>query len=61
MHQLLDPTGARSSDPFDRSIDVLISRIRRKFRDSDGEDIIRAIRNGGYQFSAAFEAFVIPS
>jgi two-component system OmpR family response regulator len=50
--QLLDLTGGRHSDPFDRSIDVLMSRIRRKLRDSGGEDAIKTVRNGGYQFSA---------
>jgi two-component system, OmpR family, response regulator len=50
--QLLDLTGGRHSDPFDRSIDVLMSRIRRKLRDGGGEDAIKTVRNGGYQFSA---------
>ncbi|MFH1342043.1 MAG: response regulator transcription factor [Pseudomonadota bacterium] len=53
--QLLDFTGGRNSDPFDRSIDVLMSRIRRKLRDSGGEDVIKTVRNGGYQFSSPVE------
>lgn len=53
--QLLDLTGGRNSDPFDRSIDVLMSRIRRKLRDNGGEDVIKTVRNGGYQFSATVE------
>jgi len=53
--QLLDFTSGRNSDPFDRSIDVLMSRIRRKLRDSGGEDVIKTVRNGGYQFSAPVE------
>jgi two-component system, OmpR family, response regulator len=50
--QLLDLTGGRNSDPFDRSIDVLMSRIRQKLRVNGGTDLIKTIRNGGYQFSA---------
>jgi two-component system, OmpR family, response regulator len=53
--QLLDLTGGRNSDPFDRSIDVLMSRIRRKLRDNGGEDVIKTVRNGGYQFNASVE------
>jgi two-component system, OmpR family, response regulator len=51
--QLLDLTGGRSNDPFDRSIDVLMSRIRRKLREYGGGDLIKTVRNGGYQFSAS--------
>jgi two-component system, OmpR family, response regulator len=54
--QLLDLTGGRNSDPFDRSIDVLMSRIRRKLRDNGGEDVIKTVRNGGYQFTAPVES-----
>lgn len=53
--QLLDLTGGRNTDPFDRSIDVLMSRIRRKLRENGGDDIIKTVRNGGYQFSALVE------
>jgi len=53
--QLLDLTGGRNTDPFDRSIDVLMSRIRRKLRDSGSEDVIKTVRNGGYQFTAPVE------
>jgi two-component system OmpR family response regulator len=50
--QLLDITGGRNSDPFDRSVDVLMSRIRQKLRVNGGNDLIKTVRNGGYQFSA---------
>ena len=53
--QLLDLTGGRNADPFDRSIDVLMSRIRRKLRENGGDDIIKTVRNGGYQFRALVE------
>jgi len=53
--QLLDLTGGRNSDPFDRSIDVLMSRIRRKLRDNGSEDVIKTVRNGGYQFTGSVD------
>ncbi|WP_238184373.1 response regulator [Methylobacterium trifolii] len=50
--QLLDLTQGRSAGPFERSIDVLISRIRQKVeRDSRNPEIIRTIRSGGYLFT----------
>lgn len=49
--QLLDLTQGREVSVVDRSIDVLISRIRRKFRDSGDEDIVKTVRNGGYQLA----------
>jgi two-component system OmpR family response regulator len=52
--QLLDLTHGRDGDPFDRSIDVLMSRIRRKLG-PDGFRSIKTVRNGGYQFTAEVE------
>lgn len=49
--QLLDITKGRTSDVFDRSIDVLVSRLRRKFGDK-GAALFKAVRNGGYQLAA---------
>ncbi|WP_372803005.1 winged helix-turn-helix domain-containing protein [Paracoccus seriniphilus] len=51
--QLLDLTAHRDWDPNDRSIDVMISKIRRKIGDS-GPDYrrIRTIRGVGYMFSS---------
>lgn len=53
--QLLDLTRGREADPFDRSIDVLMSRIRRKLLDERETRFIKTIRNGGYQFAARVE------
>jgi two-component system, OmpR family, response regulator len=39
---------------------VLMSRIRRKLRDSGGEDVIKTVRNGGYQFSAPVDIVGAP-
>jgi two-component system, OmpR family, response regulator len=47
--QLLDLTRSRASEPFDRSIDVLVSRLRRKLGDEGSFAIIKTVRNGGYQ------------
>lgn len=49
--QLLDLTQGREASVVDRSIDVLISRIRRKFRDAGDDDIVKTVRNGGYQLA----------
>ena len=50
--QLLDLTQGRTAGPFERSIDVLISRIRQKIeRDTRNPEYIRTIRSGGYLFT----------
>jgi len=50
--QLLDLARGESYDAFDRSIDVQVSRLRRKLEaDLHAEPMIRTIRNGGYLFS----------
>ncbi|KJS10790.1 MAG: transcriptional regulator [Hoeflea sp. BRH_c9] len=49
--QLLDLTQGRSRDPLDRSIDVLMSRLRRKLGENDAEPIFRTVRNSGYQLT----------
>lgn len=49
--QLLDLTQGRSRDPLDRSIDVLVSRLRRKLGESDADPIFKTVRNGGYQLT----------
>lgn len=52
--QLLDWTRGRIADPLDRTIDVSISRLRRKLDEAgiEAEKLIATVRNGGYQFSA---------
>jgi len=50
--QLLDWTRGRNAGPFDRAIDVQLSRLRRKLaRIPDGDAIIKTVRGGGYQFT----------
>jgi DNA-binding response OmpR family regulator len=42
-----------ASDPFDRSVDVLISRLRKKLEEAGGRaDLLKTVRNSGYQFTA---------
>lgn len=54
--QLLDWTRGRSAEPFDRTIDVLISRIRKKLdAASPGSNLINTVRNGGYLFTATVQ------
>ena len=49
--QLLDLTQGRDRDPLDRSIDVLMSRLRRKLGEKAEATIFRTVRNGGYQLA----------
>ncbi|WP_425106252.1 response regulator [Ancylobacter sp.] len=56
--QLLDLTHGRVPSGFDRSIDVLISRLRRKMGDAGSFQIIKTLRNGGYQLAARVEPAV---
>lgn len=53
---LLDLTQGRSATPFERSIDILISRLRQKIeRDPREPELIKTIRSGGYLFTPAVE------
>lgn len=50
--QLLDLTQGRATTPFDRSIDTLVSRIRRKIEhDAKDPDLLKTVRLGGYMFT----------
>jgi two-component system OmpR family response regulator len=54
--QLLDWTRGRNWEAFDRSIDVAISRLRRKIEpDPARPTLIKTVRNGGYLFTPAVE------
>lgn len=55
--QLLNMTQGRDADPFDRSIDIQISRLRQKLgEDARAPQIIKTVRNGGYVLAAAVRA-----
>jgi two-component system OmpR family response regulator len=54
--QLLDLARGRAAAPFDRSIDVQVSRLRRKIEtDPKAPQIITTVRGGGYVFTPAVE------
>lgn len=54
--QLLDYVHGRSSLNIDRSIDVQVSRLRRKIEaDPHAPELVKTVRNGGYFFSAAVD------
>jgi TolB-like protein len=51
---LLDGTAGRRFEPFDRSIDVMVGRLRRKIEsDPKAPRLIVTVPGGGYQFDAA--------
>lgn len=50
--KILDKVHGRNADPFDRSIDTLVSRLRKKIEvASDNDRLIATIRNHGYLFT----------
>jgi two-component system OmpR family response regulator len=48
--QLMDWTRGRQADPLDRTIDVQVSRLRKKIESE--VELIKTVRNAGYLFSA---------
>jgi two-component system OmpR family response regulator len=54
--QLLDLARNRIATPFDRSVDVQVSRLRRKLeRGRNGAAVIKTVRGAGYIFTPAVE------
>ncbi|MHC0053770.1 response regulator [Actibacterium sp. D379-3] len=50
--QLLDGTRGRMTNPFDRAIDVQVSKLRRALGDDPGRpQVIKTVRGGGYMLS----------
>src|SRR6201995_417406 len=59
--QLLDLTQGREAEVFDRSIDLLVSRLRKRLRDDAREpSYIKTVRSEGYVFAASVEALQAP-
>jgi two-component system, OmpR family, response regulator len=55
-NQLMDLTVGRDGTPFDRSIDVQVSRLRTRLRDDAREPrIIKTVRSEGYVLAATVE------
>jgi DNA-binding response OmpR family regulator len=51
--QILDFSRGHATPAFDRSVDIMISRIRKKLRDAGGSpDIMKTVRGGGYHFTS---------
>lgn len=54
--QLLDLTQSRGTEAVSRSIDILVSRIRRKIEEDPRDPaLIKTVRSGGYVFTPAVE------
>jgi two-component system OmpR family response regulator len=54
--QLMDLTVGREADPFDRSVDVQVSRLRQRLADDAREPvIIKTVRGEGYVLAAGVE------
>jgi len=54
--QLLDLARGREAQPFDRSIDVQVSRLRRKIEaDPRQPALIKTVRGGGYMFTPTID------
>ncbi len=55
--QLLDLTQGRGTEAVTRSIDILVSRIRRKIEEDPRDPVfIKTVRSGGYVFTPAVES-----
>jgi two-component system, OmpR family, response regulator len=54
--QLIDLTQGRAAGPTERSVDILVARLRRKMALGDLDpDFIRTVRSGGYIFTPSVE------
>jgi len=59
--QLLDLTQGREAGPFDRSIDVLIGRLRKHLGDDAKQPVfIKTVRGRGYMFSGKVSKSICP-
>ena len=57
---LLDATAGRRFEPFDRSVDVMVGRLRRKIEPDPKEPtLIKTVRSGGYILAA--NVIVVPA
>lgn len=61
-NQLLDLTRGRASAPFDRTIDVQLSRLRRKIEANPQQPtLIKTVRSGGYIFTVPVAGETTPN
>jgi two-component system OmpR family response regulator len=55
--QLLEITQGRTSGSFERSVDILVSRLRQKIEVNPRDpEMIKTVRSGGYLFTQVIEA-----
>jgi two-component system OmpR family response regulator len=54
---LIEHTRGREAGPFDRTVDVLVGRLRKKIEaDADSPQLIKSVRGAGYILVAAVNA-----
>jgi two-component system OmpR family response regulator len=53
--QLIQLTQGHDANPLDRSVDVMVSRIRRKLADVCPAEVLKTVRNGGYLLATQVE------
>jgi two-component system OmpR family response regulator len=59
--QLLNLTQGRDADPFERSIDLQVSRVRQKLgEDARDPQLIKTVRNEGYVLSVEVKIETVP-
>lgn len=49
---ILDLTHDAAGEPFDRAVDLAVSRLRRKLQSASGQACIETVRGAGYRFVA---------
>ena len=54
--QILDKLSGRDWAPYDRSIDVLVGKIRNKFKAAGEPNLIITVRNAGYKIASSGKA-----
>lgn len=59
--EIVEWTRGRAADPLDRTVDMLVSRVRRKLdAASPGTRLITTVRNGGYLLTAQVKPAALP-
>ncbi len=54
--EILGAVAGRKWNPYDRSIDVLVGKLRKKLESASRRSLIKTIRGSGYKFTARTEA-----
>lgn len=48
---LIDLARGSDAEPYDRAIDIAVSRLRRKLAEADPATLIETVRGAGYRFA----------